>query len=88
MVYLRKVVKHFCSFFLKKFCHCTQKRSYKYRYISHSAYLKVFARNTAKNVFRIVCIIIFNKQKITLTYQQKTLIYQGYFTNFTLLNAD
>ena len=72
----------------KKFCHCTQKRGYKYRYISHSAYLKVFTRNTAKNVFRIVCIIIFNKQKITLTYQQKTLIYQGYFTNFTLPNAD
>ena len=64
------------------------KNGYKSRYINLKAYLKVFARNTAKNVFRIVCIIIFNKQKITLTYQQKTLIYQGYFTNFILLNAD
>ena len=67
---------------------CTQKRGYKYRYISHSAYRKVFIKNTGKNVFRIVCIIIFNKQKITLTYQQKTLIFQGYLTNFIRLNAD
>ena len=33
------------------------KSGYKSRYIKLKAYLKVFARNTAKNVFRIVCII-------------------------------
>ncbi len=72
----------------KKFCYCTQKSGYKSRYINLKVYLKVFAWNTVKNMFRIVCIIIFNKQKITLIYLHKMLIYQGYFTNFILLNAD
>ena len=45
---------------------CTQKSGYKSRYLNLKAYRKVFIRNKVKNVFHIVCIIIFNKQKNNL----------------------